>query len=76
MHSVNEGESMISGGKSIGETTLVLDKTAEMDLPPRLLEIRQKIQSQEYVDNAIQRIAQVISNHLIEDSGELKFRDI
>ena len=62
---------MISGGKSIGETTLVFDKTAEINLPPRLLEIRQKIQSQEYVDNAIQRIAQVISNHLIEDSGEL-----
>jgi len=37
--------------------------------------LRRKIQSQDYLDNAIQRIAQVISNHLIEDPEELKFRD-
>lgn len=67
---------MISGGKSFGETTAVLEKTAEADISPRLLELRAKIQSQEYVENAIARIAQVISNHLIEDSNELKFRDL
>ena len=66
---------MISGGKSTGTTTLVIDKTEESDLSPRILELRKKIQSQEYLDNAIQRIAQVISNHLIEYPDELKLRD-
>ena len=66
---------MISGGKSTGTTTLVIDETEEIDLSPRILELRKKIQSQEYLDNAIQRIAQVISNHLIEYPDELKLRD-
>jgi len=66
---------MLSGGKTSGAQTLVLEKRDEMNLPPRILELRKKIQSQEYVDNAIQRIAQVISNHLIDDPDELKFRD-
>ncbi|MBR1640011.1 MAG: hypothetical protein IJ688_11555 [Treponema sp.] len=66
---------MLSGGKISGAQTMVLEKPVEMDLPPRILELRKKIQSQEYLDNAIQRIAQVISNHLIDDPDELKFRD-
>ena len=66
---------MISGGKSKGAATLVLERTETIDLPPRILELRKKIQNQEYLDNAIQRIAQVISNHLIDDPDELKFRD-
>ena len=66
---------MISGGKSTGAATLVMERTETIDLPPRLLELRKKIQNQEYLDNAIQRIAQVISNHLIDDPDELKFRD-
>ncbi|SFI93941.1 hypothetical protein SAMN04487775_108153 [Treponema bryantii] len=66
---------MISGGKSTGAATLVLERTETVDLPPRILELREKIQNQEYLDNAIQRIAQVISNHLIDDPDELKFRD-
>ena len=66
---------MISGGKSTGEATLVLERTETIDLPPRILELRKIIQSPEYLDNAIQLIAQVISNHLIEDPEELKFRD-
>ncbi|MCR4580456.1 MAG: hypothetical protein K5681_08920 [Treponema sp.] len=66
---------MLSGGKTSGAQTLVLEKRDEMNLPPRILELRKKIQSQEYLDNAIQRIAQVISNHLIDDPDELKFRD-
>ena len=66
---------MISGGKSTGATTLVLERTDSIDLPPRILELREKIQNQEYLDNAIQRIAQVISNHLIDNPDELKFRD-
>ena len=66
---------MISGGKSSEVTTLVLEKTETIGLSPRILELREKIQNQEYLDNAIQRIAQVISSHLIEDPDELKFRD-
>lgn len=76
------GDSMISGGKSYGETTRVLEKTSvlektcDVEISPRLLELREKIQNQEYVNNAIARIAQVISNHLIENPSELKFRDV
>ncbi len=66
---------MISGGKSTGAATLVLERTESIDLSPRILELREKIQNQEYLDNAIQRIAQVISNHLIDNPDELKFRD-
>ena len=66
---------MISGGKSTGAATLVLERTETVDLSPRILELKEKIQNQEYLDNAIQRIAQVISNHLIDDPDELKFRD-
>ena len=69
------GDFIISGGKSTGAATLVLERTETVDLPPRILELREKIQNQEYLDNAIQRIAQVISNHLIDDPDELKFRD-
>ena len=66
---------MISGGKSTATATLVLEKTEDTQLSPRILELRRKIQNQDYLDNAIQRIAQVISNHLIEDPAELKFRE-
>ncbi len=66
---------MISGGKSTAAATLVLEGTEDTQLSPRILELRRKIQNQDYLDNAIQRIAQVISNHLIEDPEELKFRD-
>ena len=55
---------MISGGKPTATATLVLEKTEDTQLSPRILELRRKIQSQDYLDNAIQRIAQVISNHL------------
>lgn len=61
---------MISGGTST--KTLVLEKTEEMTLSPRILELRKKIQSQEYLDNAIQRIAQVISGKLVENPDELR----
>ena len=66
---------MISDERSTGTATLVLEKTEDMGLSPRILELRKKIQNQEYLDNAILRIAQVISSHLIEDPDELKFRE-
>lgn len=65
---------MISGA-SMGTATLVMEKTTETDLPPRILELRKKIHSEEYLESAIQRIAQVISSKLVENSEELKLRD-
>ncbi len=66
---------MISGSKSGVTATMVMEKEKVAGLSPRILELRKKIHSQEYIDNAIQRIAQVISNHLVEDPEELKFSD-
>ena len=50
---------------------LVMEKNKQQKLSPRILELRKKIYDQEYLDNAIQRIAQVISGKLIETSDEL-----
>lgn len=36
-------------------------------LSPRLLELRNKIQNPDYVDFAVQRIAQVLSRRIVED---------
>lgn len=57
-------------------TTLVLEKTEEEQLSPRILELRKKIYNEDYINNAIQRIAQVISNKLVENPEELKLRDV
>lgn len=66
---------MISDRKTSGTATMVLEKEDACGLSPKILELRKKIHSKEYLDNAIQRIAQVISNHLIENPDELKLRD-
>ncbi len=66
---------MISGGISTATTTMVLEKTSEKKLSPRLLELRKKIYTQEYLDNAIQRIAMVISRKLVENPEELKLQE-
>lgn len=65
---------MSLGARASSATTLVLEKTEEQTLPPRILELRKKIQNSEYIDNAIMRIAQVISNKLMENSEELRIR--
>ena len=54
---------------------MVLEKTSEKTLSPRLLELRKKIYTQEYLDNAIQRIAMVISRKLVENPEELKLQE-
>ena len=41
-------------------------------ISPRLLELRKKIHNKEYIDRAVQRIAQVISRKLVEDPDELR----
>jgi hypothetical protein len=67
---------MNSGGTSTRSATLVLEKTEDLELSPRILELRKKIHSEEYLDNAIQRIAQVISGKLIENPEELKLQNV
>lgn len=37
------------------------------ELSPRILELRRKIHDSSYLDNAIARIAQVVSRNLVED---------
>jgi len=66
---------MISSVTTQTKSTLVLERTEEKELSPRLLELRKKIYSEEYLNSAIMRIAQVISGHLVENSEELKLRD-
>ena len=55
--------------------TTVMDRAEDTKLSPRLLELRVKIYNEEYLNNAIQRIAQVISKKLVENSEELRLRD-
>lgn len=55
--------------------TLVLEKTDEAELSPRILELRKKIHSEEYIENAILRIATVISGRLVENCEELRLND-
>ena len=66
---------MISGVTSKATTTLVLEKTGGQNLSPRILELREKIHNEEYLNNAIQRIALVISKKLVENPEELKLRE-
>ena len=48
---------------------------AESGLSQRLLDLRVKIQQQDYLDNAILRIAQVISKRIVENPEELSFEN-
>lgn len=65
---------MVSGVTSMAAPTLVLEKTEDMSLSPRILELREKIHSEEYLNNAIMRIATVISSKLVENCEELKLQ--
>lgn len=40
------------------------------ELSPRVLELRKKIHNSEYLDYAVQRIAQVLSRKLVEDDDQ------
>ena len=42
------------------------------NLPPRLLELRTKIHDANYLDNAINRIAYILSKNLIDNSELLQ----
>lgn len=54
------------------EITEITEEEPVEILSPKVLELRRKIQDEEYVNNAIQRIAQVISKKLVEAPEELK----
>ncbi len=41
------------------------------DLPPRLMALRVKIHDSSYLDNAINRIASVISRNMVDNPDEL-----
>ena len=41
------------------------------DLPPRLLALREKIRDSAYLENAINRIASVISRNMVDNPDEL-----
>lgn len=64
---------MISGSRQATDTLVI--ESHEDALSSRLLDLRVKIHDEDYLNNAIQRIAQVISRKLVEDPDELVFRD-
>ena len=45
-----------------------ISKSVNNQFSDRVLELRRKIHDLEYVDSAVQRIAQVLSRKLVEDS--------
>ena len=56
---------MTSSSKSV-----VLDGT----FSPRVMELRKKIHDADYIDYAVQRIAQVLSRKIVEDSEQQLMR--
>ncbi|MDE5897914.1 MAG: hypothetical protein K2H09_01415 [Treponemataceae bacterium] len=64
----------MTSGERKSAGTFVLDANGSA-ISPRLLDLRKKIHNKEYVNSAIQRIAQVISRKLVENPDELQFRD-
>lgn len=66
---------MVSGASLRSASTLVLEKTEDYELSPRILELREKIHSEEYLNNAILRIATVISGKLVENCEELRLSE-
>ena len=55
---------MISGVKTVSS------KGSADISPSRVIELRKKIHDKDYVNNAIQRIAFVLSGKLVEERGE------
>jgi hypothetical protein len=48
-----------------------ISKSSRTQYSDRVLELRQKIHDSEYVDFAVQRIAQVLSRKLVEDNERI-----
>ncbi|MCR5289701.1 MAG: hypothetical protein K6E51_06900 [Treponema sp.] len=59
----------------ISDMTIHTDASyAQTALPPRILELRTKIHDADYLDGAVQRIAQVLSDRLVENSVVFRLR--
>ena len=43
-------------------------KKSAVVISPRIIELKQKIQDSSYVDNAIDRIAVIMSRHIVEEN--------
>jgi len=43
-----------------------IDSQANMDLPVKIRELQQKIQDENYIDYAIDRIAVIMSRHIVD----------
>ena len=56
-------------------TVLILDREEDKKLSPRILELRKKIQDADYLNDAVQRIAFVISQKLVDNPDELMLRE-
>ncbi len=65
---------MISGMTSDINSAYVIQERQEQPAS-RILELRKKIHSEEYINSAILRIAQVISRKLVETQDELILRE-
>lgn len=48
------------------------DKTSDQCVSTRILELRRKIQDESYIDNAVQRIALVLSRRIVEKPKSFK----
>lgn len=53
-------------------STAVKNNETAFSISPRLLELRKKIHDEEYINNAVQRIAQVMSKRLMENREDFK----
>ncbi len=53
-------------------SSAALKKSAEEELSPKVLELRLKIHDENYINNAIQRIAVVLSRRIVEKPQNLK----
>ncbi|MCQ2596321.1 MAG: hypothetical protein MJ181_00605 [Treponema sp.] len=57
------------------DTSVMILEKEEEKLSPRILELRKKIHDSNYLDDAVQRIAFVISQKLIDNPEELMLRE-
>ena len=53
-------------------STISNNKTSDQIVSAKILELRQKIQDESYVDNAVQRIALVLSRRIVEKPRGVK----
>ncbi|MCQ2610641.1 MAG: hypothetical protein MJ169_02730 [Treponema sp.] len=58
--------------ETVTEVCVALDEEPVEILSPKVIELRKKIHDPVYIENAIARIAQVLSRKLVENPEELK----